>query len=180
MLAGLVALCVLFVPVGLLLPDELPIDKTLFFGSLIAGSLGAIVSVVTRMSADKFQLRHEVGRSYIRGVAAFRPFIGSVFGLVVYLALTGGVIEQISIPEGDEASFAFYLVLAFAAGFSERLVKEVIRAAEGSRDERPEKLQVELVQAGPAPSEPPPFEPLASRQPPSEKAPSAQPPTTDV
>jgi hypothetical protein len=157
MLAGLAALCVLLVPIGLLLPNELPIDRTLFFGSVIAGALGALVSVVTRMSAEKFQVRHEVGRTYIQRVAAFRPFIGSVFGLVVYLALTGGVIEQIDIPSDDETSFAFYLVLAFAAGFSERLVKEVIRAAEGGAQEpdRPERLQVELVQ-------PPPPEPLES------------------
>lgn len=149
MLAGLAALCVLLVPIGLLLPSGLPIDRSLFFGSLIAGALGALVSVVTRMSADKFQVRHEVGRTYIGRVAAFRPFIGSVFGLVVYLALTGGVLQQITIPDGEEASFAFYLVLAFAAGFSERLVKEVIRAAEGTGGEqstdRAGPIRVELV-----------------------------------
>lgn len=65
-------------------------------------------------------------------VAAFRPFIGGVFGLLVYFALQGGVIRQLDVPTDERDRFAFFLVLAFAAGFSERLVKEVLR----STDER--------------------------------------------
>ena len=84
------------------------------------------------MSADKFHVRHEVGRSYVQRVAAFRPFIGGVFGLLVYFALQGGVIRQLDVPTDDRDRFAFFLVLAFAAGFSERLVKEVLRSADGA------------------------------------------------
>ena len=84
MLAGVLALCAVTVPVGLLLAaSDTPLNMTTFFGCLIAGALGALVSVVTRMSADKFHVRHEVGRSYVQRVAAFRPFIGGVFGLLV-------------------------------------------------------------------------------------------------
>ncbi len=104
---------------------------------MIAGALGALISVVTRMSADKFHVRHEVGRGYVQRVAAFRPFIGSVFGLLVYFALAGDVITGINVPaEMNEAKrFAFFLVFAFAAGFSERMVKEVLRSTSGD-DER--------------------------------------------
>jgi hypothetical protein len=166
MLSGVAALCLLMVPIGLLLSTvEVPVDMTFFFGCLIAGALGALVSVVTRMSADKFQLRHEVGRTYIRHVAAFRPFVGSVFGLLIYFALAGELIRQLAVPKGAAESFAFYLVLAFAAGFSERLVKEVIRAAEGpdegSPPDRTAPLKVELVRSpeppgagAPAPPQP--------------------------
>lgn len=166
MLAGVAALCVLMVPIGLLLSTvDVPVDLTFFFGCLIAGALGALVSVVTRMSADKFQVRHEVGRTYIRRVAAFRPFVGSVFGLLIYFALAGELIRQLAVPTGAAESFAFYLVLAFAAGFSERLVKEVIRAAEGpdegSPPDRTAPLKVELVRSpeppgagAPAPPQP--------------------------
>jgi hypothetical protein len=86
------------------------------------------------MSADKFHVRHEVGRSYVQRVAAFRPFIGGVFGLLVYFALQGGVIRQLDVPTDDHDRFAFFLVLAFAAGFSERLVKEVLRSTEGAEE----------------------------------------------
>jgi hypothetical protein len=132
MLGGVLALCAVTVPVGLLLAaSDVPVNLTTFFGCLIAGALGALVSVVTRMSADKFHVRHEVGRSYVQRVAAFRPFIGGVFGLLVYFALQGGVIRQLDVPPDDRDRFAFFLVLAFAAGFSERLVKEVLRSTDG-------------------------------------------------
>ena len=65
---------------------------------MIAGALGALISVVTRMSADKFHVRHEVGRGYVQRVAAFRPFIGSIFGVLVYFALAGDVITGITVP----------------------------------------------------------------------------------
>ena len=132
MLMGVLALCAVAVPIGLLLAGtDVPVDLTTFFGCVIAGALGALVSVVTRMSADRFHVRHEVGRGYVQRVAAFRPFIGSVFGLLVYFALAGGVIRQLDIPEAESDRFAFFLVLAFAAGFSERMVKEVLRTAGG-------------------------------------------------
>lgn len=138
MLAGVLALCAVTVPAGLLLAaSDTPVNLTTFFGCLIAGALGALVSVVTRMSADKFHVRHEVGRSYVQRVAAFRPFIGGVFGLLVYFALQGGVIRQLDVPADDRDRFAFFLVLAFAAGFSERLVKEVLRSANGQEEAAP-------------------------------------------
>ena len=152
------------VPVGILLSKiEVPVDLTTFFGCLIAGALGALVSVVSRMSADKFQVRHEVGRTYIQRVAAFRPFVGSVFGLLVYFALAGELIRQVRIPTGEAERFAFFLVLAFTAGFSERLVKEVIRSAEADEraDDRTTPLQVELV----PPREPPDAAASVPRQP---------------
>lgn len=137
MLVGVLALCAVALPIGLLLEGtDVPVDLTVFFGCLIAGALGALVSVVTRMSADRFHVRHEVGRGYVQRVAAFRPFIGSVFGLLVYFALAGGVIRQLDIPKEEPARFAFFLVLAFAAGFSERMVKEVLRSA-GGEEQKP-------------------------------------------
>ena len=166
MLAGVAALCALMLPVGILLANiEVPVDLITFFGCLIAGALGALVSVVSRMSADKFQVRHEVGRTYIQRVAAFRPFVGSVFGLLVYFALAGELIRQLNIPTGEAERFAFFLVLAFTAGFSERLVKEVIRSAEGAGEagptDRTGPLRVELIPprepsgaAAPAPRQP--------------------------
>ena len=137
---GVLALCALAVPVGLLLRGtEVPVDLTTFFGCVIAGALGALISVVTRMSADKFHVRHEVGRGYVQRVAAFRPFIGGIFGVLVYLALAGDVVTGITVPaETDEPKrFAFFLVFAFAAGFSERMVKEVLRSTSGDDERKP-------------------------------------------
>jgi hypothetical protein len=152
MLSGVLALCAITVPVGILLAaSSTPVNLTTFFGCLIAGALGALVSVVTRMSADKFHVRHEVGRSYVQRVAAFRPFIGGVFGLLVYFALQGGVIRQLDVPADERDRFAFFLVLAFAAGFSERLVKEVLRS---TNDEEATAPAPKSDAAAPAPPRP--------------------------
>jgi hypothetical protein len=143
MLMGVLALCTLAVPVGLLLSGtDVPVDLTVFFGCVIAGALGALISVVTRMSADRFHVRHEVGRGYVQRVAAFRPFIGSVFGVLVYFALAGDVISGINVPTGDDKRFAFFLVFAFAAGFSERMVKEVLRSTSGDDEKKPHTGEV--------------------------------------
>ena len=155
MLTGVLALCAVTVPAGLLLAaSDVPVNLTTFFGCLIAGALGALVSVVTRMSADKFHVRHEVGRSYVQRVAAFRPFIGGVFGLLVYFALQGGVIRQLDVPSEDRDRFAFFLVLAFAAGFSERLVKEVLRTSDGPEEPAARPPAPKSGDAGPAPAPP--------------------------
>jgi hypothetical protein len=155
MLSGVLALCAITIPVGILLAaSDAPVNLTTFFGCLIAGALGALVSVVTRMSADKFHVRHEVGRSYVQRVAAFRPFIGGVFGLLVYFALQGGVIRQLDVPTDDSDRFAFFLVLAFAAGFSERLVKEVLRSTDGP--EKPGATPPAPTSGGGAPAPAPP------------------------
>ena len=146
MLMGVLALCALAFPAGLLLDGaNVPVDLTTFFGCVIAGALGALISVVTRMSADKFHVRHEVGRGYVQRVAAFRPFIGSIFGLLVYFALAGDVITGITvpadIPANESKRFAFFLVFAFVAGFSERMVKEVLRSTSGEDERKPEPAE---------------------------------------
>ena len=143
MLMGVFALCALAVPVGWLLGGtDVAVDLKTFFGCVIAGALGALISVVTRMSADKFHVRHEVGRGYVQRVAAFRPFIGSVFGVLVYFALAGEVVTGITVPAdipgNEEKRFAFFLVFAFAAGFSERMVKEVLRSTSRDDERKPE------------------------------------------
>lgn len=155
MLSGVLALCAVTVPAGILLAaSDVPVNLTTFFGCLIAGALGALVSVVTRMSADKFHVRHELGRSYVQRVAAFRPFIGGVFGLLVYFALQGGVIRQLDVPEAERDRFAFFLVLAFAAGFSERIVKEVLRSTNGQEGRAATSPGPKSDGAAPAPLQP--------------------------
>ncbi len=133
MLGGVLALCAITVPVGILLAaSEVPVNLTTFFGCLIAGALGALVSVVTRMSADKFHVRHEVGRSYVQRVAAFRPFIGGVFGLLVYFALQGGLIRQLDVPE-DPARPIRLLPRPRVRGRLQRAAREGGAALDGRR-----------------------------------------------
>jgi hypothetical protein len=99
-----------------------------FFACYTAGALGAIVSVLTRMGRDRFSLDYEVGRAPAFWLGAFRPFIGAIFGLVVYFALRSELVQW---REPDtRRSFFFFTFLAFLSGFSERFAHVILGSAE--------------------------------------------------
>jgi hypothetical protein len=104
-----------------------------FFVAYSAGAMGAIVSVLTRMSTsdregkEKFNVDFEVGRATLRWLGSFRPFLGAVFGVVAYFAVKGGLV-QISLDNVSE--FEYYTVFAFLAGFSERFTQVITGSAE--------------------------------------------------
>jgi hypothetical protein len=99
-----------------------------FFSCYTAGALGAIVSVLTRMGRDRFALDYEVGRAPAFWLGAFRPFIGAIFGLVVYFALRSELVQWRE-PDTRRAFF-FFTFLAFLSGFSERFAHVVLGSAE--------------------------------------------------
>jgi hypothetical protein len=107
-----------------------------FFVCYAAGALGAVVSVLVRMRRDEgFSLDYEVGRSQSFRLGSFRPFLGAVFGLLIYFALESGLL-QIAVPDSNAATDAtdvslyFLAFIAFVAGFSERLAHVVLGKAE--------------------------------------------------
>ena len=93
------------------------------------GAIGAVVSVMSRMAAaGRFQLDHEVGRKPIRRLGSFRPFIGGIFALALYLALSSDLL-QVGAIEPDKRNLSFYATVAFLAGFSERWTRMVLSGA---------------------------------------------------
>jgi hypothetical protein len=137
MLAGtfvalaLVALMALIVDKSFVDIDRGDADVRNFFVCYAAGALGAVVSVLMRMkSEDGFTLDYEVGRAQSFRLGSFRPFIGATFGLVIFFAIKSGLL-QIGVPDaGTDDLFFFLALLAFLAGFSERLTKIVLGRAE--------------------------------------------------
>jgi hypothetical protein len=100
-----------------------------FFVSYAAGGIGAIVSVMFRMSSeDNFKLDYEVGRPTVRRLGSFRPFVGAVFGVAVYFLISSGL-PQVELPNNEEAFF-YYGTIAFLAGFFERRTNVIFGAAE--------------------------------------------------
>ena len=67
----------------------------MFFVCYGMGAVGAIISVLTRMTSkggDAF-VDYEVGRPSLRRVGSFRPVIGAVFAVVLYFALRSGLVQ---------------------------------------------------------------------------------------
>jgi hypothetical protein len=116
-----------------------------FFACYAAGALGAVVSVLSRMAGvrgSSFGVDSEVGRRKIMRLGGYRPFLGAIFGLATYFALQSGLL-QVKTPQEDKTSFYFFTVLAFLAGFSERLTAVVLGSAESVVAGEPSEGQLE-------------------------------------
>jgi hypothetical protein len=131
LLIGLLVLMALAPLAGLALPSAAvpDSDASLFAGCLVAGAFGATMSVLIRMSGGKFDVNHEVGRGYVTNLGFARPYIGAIFALLLYFASQGGLLHQVSVPDGS-AKFAFFVAAGFVIGFSERFAKEIVRSVD--------------------------------------------------
>lgn len=89
-----------------------------------AGGVGALMSVMSRMTSGRVHVDWEFGKDTLRTLGALRPFVGGVFGLMTFFALKSGVVA-LDIAQGTKSTY-FYLLFAFAAGFSERLAQDML------------------------------------------------------
>lgn len=108
-----------------------PADEATYtlFVSVAMGAAGAILSVMTRMTRRTgYSLEFEVGRKSIRYLGGLRPWIGATFALALYLALKSDLVELVP-AAGDDVYF--HATIAFAAGFSERRAKVLLRGTLG-------------------------------------------------
>jgi hypothetical protein len=111
-----------------LLEDRYSADVELLFLCYGAGALGALVSAMTRMSKSTGSMDFEIGRPLLRRLGVFRPFVGAIFGVVLFFLIRSGV-PGIVVPEARTQYF--YLGLAaFLAGFSERWATVMIGGAQ--------------------------------------------------
>ena len=122
---GIALLGVLYLVANGLLEGEGIEDRTII-GCLVAGALGAVVSVIARINSGTFALDFDVARGYTLFLGALRPVIGSIFGLLAYFMLTSGFVNVFSLPEDDIQRFYFLCVIGFAAGFSERWAQDTL------------------------------------------------------
>lgn len=122
-----------------------------------AGGLGACVSAMWRISSGTFKADYEAGSTHARTIGSFRPFIGAIFGLGLYVALRAGFLPTLQANAND-----FYLAafLAFLGGFSERLAPDVFAKAEKRVEASATSQQPGPNQQGPSapPLQPPPEE----------------------
>jgi sulfite exporter TauE/SafE len=88
------------------------------------GSVGALMSVLSRMTSSKVRVDWEFGKDTLRTLGALRPFVGGIFGLMTFFALKSGVVA-LDIANEDKSPY-FYILFAFAAGFSERLARDML------------------------------------------------------
>src|SRR5215210_7809504 len=125
MLLGALPL-VLLVALAFLLKLADPSDAAVRTGlfCFAAGGLGALISVMSRMTSSRVRVDWEFGKDTLRTLGALRPFVGGIFGLMTFFALKSGVVA-LDIVNSSKSTY-FYILFAFAAGFSERLAQDML------------------------------------------------------
>jgi hypothetical protein len=94
--------------------------------ALIAGSTGAVISVVQRINTGQFAVDYDVGNPYTFFLGGLRPLIGGALAIVISFAFTGGLLH-LQITGADRPSSRLALVvIAFGAGFSERWAQDTL------------------------------------------------------
>jgi hypothetical protein len=127
MVVGIGLLALLYIFAGGILQANESVEDATIVGCLVAGAIGAVVSVIARVNSGSFALDVDVARGYTLFVGGLRPVIGSIFGVLSYFALTSGFVEIFKLPAaGDIKRFYFLCVIAFGAGFSERWAQDTL------------------------------------------------------
>ena len=95
--------------------------------ALIAGAVGAVVSVIQRINSGKFSLEYDVGSPYALFLGGLRPLIGGAFAMAISFAFTGGLLHlPVAADESTDHRRLALLVLGFIAGFSERWAQDTL------------------------------------------------------
>jgi hypothetical protein len=124
-----------------------------FFACGVAGAAGAVVSVLSRMGSkkDNFAIDHEMPRRGLYALGAYRPIVGAIFGVAMYFIVSTSLLQI----DPETRSFAFYVTVAFLAGFSERWTRVILDGAQsviGGEGAKPEVTAAHV----PAPAAPVP------------------------
>jgi hypothetical protein len=99
-------------------------DRNYVLGALLAGAVGAVASVFSRVKANGLKLDYELGKLHLFVLGGIRPFLGMVSAGLLYFAVRAGVLR---LDLGTEAvAFAMFVVVGFFAGFNERWAEDML------------------------------------------------------
>jgi hypothetical protein len=107
-----------------------PLGVTISYLRVVVGggALGALLSVLVRTTSaqlsSSLQVDTQAGRSLIVSAGAFRPIVGALLALAVYVLIEGGLIP-IKIPS-DYHDLWFVSGISFLAGFTERFAQDAL------------------------------------------------------
>lgn len=97
----------------------------------LAGALGGITSTLSRIR----EYRNEDYTDTVLPIyiGLIRPFVGGAFGVLLFVLLSSKLLPlQVGDDSGDTLKKWYgFIAIAFVAGFSERLVKDMISQTEG-------------------------------------------------
>jgi hypothetical protein len=129
-IAYFAGMAVVAATISLIAGLALTVDWATWVAALIAGSIGAVVSVVQRINQGDFELEYDVGRPYAFFLGGLRPIIGGALALAISFAFTSGMMHlPISSTDTQANQRLAIFVVAFLAGFSERWAQDTLATA---------------------------------------------------
>jgi len=104
------------------------VSASSLIAATICGALGATVSVTQRMAAGRLRIDYTASVASKRILGAWRPILGGLLGAILQFAIIGGLltVQGTSPSPESPAIFAFYALVGFAGGFSERLAIDLL------------------------------------------------------
>jgi hypothetical protein len=98
---------------------------------MVMGVFGSVTSVFQRISSGQLVLDYTAPRSQRWLLGGLRPFVGALFGSVVYFAIGAGLVAAVGQTQGQvpTASIGFFAVVGFISGFSERFATDMLERA---------------------------------------------------
>jgi hypothetical protein len=123
---GFVLVVALAISLAILEPNAsfAGLKVTEFEAPTIAGALGAMLSIMLRMSNASLSVDWKAGRTAVLITGLFRPLIGALSAFIVFLFVKTGLVSIAG--TGPSQSDAFFLALGFIAGFGERWVPDML------------------------------------------------------
>jgi hypothetical protein len=105
--------------------------------ALVAGAIGAVVSVLQRINSGGFKVDYDVGRPYAFFLGGLRPLIGGALAIAVAFTFSSGILHLPIPATGDQQDQHLALVVvSFLAGFSERWAQDTLATALPAADSR--------------------------------------------
>lgn len=90
-----------------------------------AGALGAVFSVLQRVSSENLRPNYEAGKKELIVLGMVRPLVGAIGAIAVYSLLVGGVLD-FALPETAVTEIFYYVGIGFISGFSERFAPDTL------------------------------------------------------
>lgn len=104
-------------------------DYELGVAALVAGAVGAVVSVIQRINARGFQVDYDVGLPYAFFLGGLRPLIGGALAIAVAFTFDSGMLALPIHAETARNQHLALVVVSFLAGFSERWAQDTLTTA---------------------------------------------------
>jgi hypothetical protein len=97
--------------------------------ALIAGSIGAVISVIQRITNQSFRVDYDIGRPYAFFLGGLRPMIGGALAIAVTFIFDSGILHLPTATKNSHEEHMALVVVGFLAGFSERWAQDTLATA---------------------------------------------------